>query len=196
MHACIVFSEHSHSESSWAPWDLNLGRGLHPKYDHRGSHISAPGTPLGSTLLVPRHSRDRMGLRSSPRQHPRRQFERNVHRSARHVVGRRRLHRAIASSSARETRLPGEARRARPRHGRLRRSSRNRKPEALSRSFVVALSPQPLRRHILEWTLSTINSACLRVKDCVRTGHVGKHDSQHRASFAVRIAAFCALRNR
>src|SRR5437899_12022742 len=112
-----------------------------------------PRRPPRSTLFpyttlfrspVPHRSRDRVGLRRPARQYQGLEVERNVHRGTRHVVGRRRLYRALASASARQTRLSGEARRTRPRHGCLRSPLRERKSEGLSPTFVIARSPREL----------------------------------------------------
>ena len=149
----IVCLERPSGDLSSAPQPVIPARGCQPRNELGGSTIPALGTPPGAALRVSRRPRDRMGLCRPARQHARHQFERNVHRSARYAVGWRRLHCATASSSARQTQLPGETRRARPWYGRLRGPSRVRKPESLQRSSFIPRSPRRLKRLILNWTL-------------------------------------------
>jgi hypothetical protein len=131
--------------SIFAPQYAFPGRGSDSGYGQWGPSSPAPRTPLGAAFSVSRRPRDRMGLRGIARTHARYQRQRNVHRSARPSLGRRRLCRATESSPDREARLLCKAHRTRPRHGCDGGASRIGKSEALSGSSFVTHSTRHLR---------------------------------------------------
>src|SRR5215472_19303038 len=186
----VVSLRRSSGVPSSTPQHVIPGRGSRPRNELGGSTIPALGTSLGATLRVSHRPRNRMGLGRFARQHARHQFERNVHRSPRYVVGRRRLHSAPTSPSARQTRLPGKARRTWPRHGRLGGACRVREPESLQRSSFLTHSPRPLKRLILDWTLFSAKRCVHSIERAARKRvRWGSFDSHNHAKWG------CSSRN-
>lgn len=128
----------------WAPQYAYPGRGLHPIYGQWGSSGPAPRTPLGPALPVSCRPRNRVGLSRFAWLHPRHQLQWHVHRSARSVVGRRWVFRAIESGPAFEDRLHGETYRTRQGNGRGCFPLRIGKSEALSGFAIVTHTRGPL----------------------------------------------------
>jgi hypothetical protein len=97
-----------------------LGTGVYQVHGQWGPNVPAVRPPLGAALLVSRQPRDRMGFGRPARKHARHQLEWHVHRIDRSVVDWGGIYRAFGIGQARESRLFGEAHRARTRHGRVR----------------------------------------------------------------------------
>jgi hypothetical protein len=121
-------------EMALAPHLGILSRSLHRVNGKWGPMGPAIRSTLGAALLVSRQPRNRMGLGSLARQHARYQFQWNVHRVGQSFVDWRGVYSPFGFGPVRQSRLFGEAHRARAGHGRGRDAFRWTARATLSRS--------------------------------------------------------------
>jgi hypothetical protein len=100
-----------------APHLGSLGRSVHRVHGQWGPIGPAIRPTLGTALLVSRRPRNRMGLGSLARQHARYQLQWNVHRVGRPFVYWCGIYGPFGFGPVRQSRLFGEAHRARAWHG-------------------------------------------------------------------------------
>jgi hypothetical protein len=103
-------------EMALAPRLGILARSVHRVHEQWGP--IAPAIRPGTALLVSRQPRNRMGLGSLACQHARYQLQWNVHRIGRSFVDWRGVYRPFGFGPVPQSRLFGEAHRARAWHGR------------------------------------------------------------------------------
>ncbi len=121
-------------EIALAPHLGILGRGVHQVHGQWGSIVPVVGSTLGTTLLVSRQPRDRMGFCGPVRQHTRYKLQWNVHRIRRSIVGRGGFYGPFGAGPASKSGLLGEAYRAGAWHGRGCDALRKAERTAVSRS--------------------------------------------------------------
>ena len=139
------------------------GRGLHGAYGQRGSDISRSRTALVDAICVPRRCGDRMGVGGAAREHQGHQREWNVYRMSRHTLGGCGIYSKDETRSADETRLFGEADRARAGDGRDGGIERSRKPPAISKASFDSFCRRFLTFQIAPYTIQREKlSICIR----------------------------------
>jgi hypothetical protein len=156
---CLI---RTNGEIALAPYLGILGRGVHQVHGQWGSIVSAVGPTLGTTLLVSRQPRDRMGFCGPARQHARHKLEWNVYRICRSLMDWGGIYGAFGAGPTRESGLLREAHRAWARHGRLRDALRKAERTALSRPSGFTLQHRFLSSSYTMFAAARIGSRGLR----------------------------------